>query len=152
MCKLPCFEGKRCKNMQTLQKTWDLDDFVEKRPFWHWLHVCCCYCCGTMHFLAIVYFPSLSNFPPLTYKDWLASQQNRSSCSTPPLAPVTDQKNLQCGRPPHAKRDEYINCSMWQKLKRPETARLLRSELQYVCNNNCKTTSMQQLLLTRSSF
>ena len=36
--------------------------------------------------------PSLSNFPPLTYKDWLACQQTRSSCSTPPLAPVTDQK------------------------------------------------------------
>ena len=45
-----------------------------------------------MHCLAIVYCPSLSNFPPLTYKDWLACQQTRSSCSTPPLAPVTDQK------------------------------------------------------------
>ena len=64
----------------------------KKRPCWHWLHVCCCY--GTMHCLAIaiVYCPSLSNFPPLTYKDWLACQQTRSSCSTPPLAPVTDQK------------------------------------------------------------
>ena len=32
-----------------------------------------------MHCLAIVYCPSLSNFPPLTYKDWLACQQTRSS-------------------------------------------------------------------------
>ena len=25
------------------------------------------------------------------------------------LAPVTDQKNLRCGRPPHAKRGEYMD-------------------------------------------
>ena len=31
MCKLPCFEGKHCKkHANTLQKTRDLEDFVEK--------------------------------------------------------------------------------------------------------------------------
>ena len=100
------FYGDKCVNYRVLKenvaKTCTHTHFKKhgiwmilwkKRPCWHWLHVCCCY--GTMHCLAIVYCPSLSNFPPLTYvtyKDWLACQQTRSSCSTPPLAPVTNQK------------------------------------------------------------
>ena len=94
MCKLLCFEGKRCKNMQTHFKKHGIWMILWKkgRAGTGCMSAVAMAPCTVLQSFIDVYCPSLSNFPPLTYKDWLACQQTRSSCSTPPLAPVTDPK------------------------------------------------------------
>ena len=71
MCKLPCFEGNHCKNMQTHSKNTGFGGFCGEK-----MQITVQNAAWTV-FLGVVYV----NYSLLIWSSW----------SAPPLAPVTDQ-------------------------------------------------------------